>query len=63
MLRAVVAFLLVLAAPGAAQDLRLFTVGSGEVGGAYFAAANAICDTVNRARRGVLRCSPEATPG
>jgi TRAP transporter TAXI family solute receptor len=54
---------LALATPAGAVDLRLFTVGSGEVGGSYFAATNAICDTVNRAHRGVLRCSPEATPG
>jgi TRAP transporter TAXI family solute receptor len=52
-----------LAAPAGAIDLRLFTVGSGEVSGSYFAATNAICDSVNRAHRGVLRCSPEATPG
>ncbi len=59
------AALLVLAhsAPAGAQDLRLFSVGSGEVGGSYFAATNAICNSLNRAHRGVLRCSPEATPG
>ena len=49
--------------PAGAIDLRLFTLGSGEVGGGYFAAANAICELLNRERRGVLRCSPEATPG
>ena len=49
--------------PAGAIDLRLFTLGSGEVGGGYFAAANAICESLNRERRGVLRCSPEATPG
>jgi TRAP transporter TAXI family solute receptor len=54
-----------LAAPNlaSAQDFRLFTVGSGEVGGGYYAAATAICDRVNRAEVGKLRCSPEATPG
>ena len=57
------ALMLAVAAPAAAQDLRLFTVGSGEVGGGYFEATNAICDALNRARRGDLRCSPEATPG
>jgi len=55
--------LLSLARVATTQELRLFTVGSGEVNGAYFAAANAICDNLNRDRRGVLRCSPEATPG
>jgi TRAP transporter TAXI family solute receptor len=51
------------AAPAGAQGLRLFTLGSGEVGGSYFAAADAICNLLNRDHRGVLRCSPEATPG
>lgn len=55
--------LTLLAAWASGAELRLFTVGSGEVGGGYFNAASAICDSVNRANRGVLRCSPEATPG
>jgi TRAP transporter TAXI family solute receptor len=59
----VLALALTLATPAGAQDLRLFTVGSGEVSGSYFAAATAICDQVNLANRGVLRCSPEPTPG
>jgi TRAP transporter TAXI family solute receptor len=46
-----------------AQDLRLFTVGSGDLGGGYYAAAKAICAVVNRANRGHLRCSPEPTAG
>ena len=62
MLRALLALLL-LATPAAAQGLRLFSLGSGEVGGSYFAAATALCESVNRAHRGELRCSPEATPG
>jgi TRAP transporter TAXI family solute receptor len=61
--------LLLLAAPLPAQELvdipklRLFTLGSGEVGGSYFVAANAICDMLNRAEGGTLRCSPEPTTG
>ena len=62
MLRALL-LALMLAAPAAAQELRLFTVGAGEVGGGYYAAANAICDRVNRKEVGRLRCSPEATSG
>jgi len=46
-----------------AQNLRLFSVGSGDLDGGYFAATRAICDVINRAERGRLRCSPEATPG
>jgi TRAP transporter TAXI family solute receptor len=46
-----------------ADDLRFFTVGAGDVGGGYYAAANAICDRVNQIQAGKLRCSPEATPG
>ncbi len=54
------------ARPGtlAAQErLRLFTLGSGDVTGTYFAAANALCTSVNRANPFVLRCSPEPTSG
>jgi TRAP transporter TAXI family solute receptor len=55
---------LLVASPLAAQQsLRLFSVGSGDVEGGYYAAANAICDAVNRAERGRLRCSPEPTSG
>jgi TRAP transporter TAXI family solute receptor len=60
---AVAALLLAFAGPVTAQELRLFTLGSGEVGGAYFSAATVICDNFNRARRGEFRCSPEATAG
>jgi TRAP transporter TAXI family solute receptor len=64
MLRVLVALALLALAPRAdAADLRLFTFGSGEVGGGYFTAATAICESVNRANRGLLRCSPESTPG
>jgi len=54
---------LLLAGPLAAQDLRLFSVGAGDVEGGYYSAARAICDAVNRAERGRLRCSPEPTSG
>jgi TRAP transporter TAXI family solute receptor len=40
-----------------------FTLASGDVGGNYFAVARALCRAVNRDHPGVLRCSPEATPG
>jgi TRAP transporter TAXI family solute receptor len=64
MLRALLLLGLVLfSRPSAASELRLFTFGSGEVGGGYFVSATALCEAVNRAHRGVLRCSPEATPG
>jgi TRAP transporter TAXI family solute receptor len=64
MLRALlVALALALVQPAAAQDLRLFTLGSGDVGGGYYAAARAICGRLNRSENGGLRCSPEATPG
>jgi uncharacterized protein len=46
-----------------AQELRLFSIGSGDLDGGYFAAARAICEVVNRAEGKRLRCSPEATPG
>jgi TRAP transporter TAXI family solute receptor len=62
MLRAFL-IVLMLAGPATAQDLKLFTLGTGEVGGNYYGAATAICDRVNRAFIGKLRCSPEATPG
>jgi uncharacterized protein len=40
-----------------------FTLAGGDVGGNYFAVARALCRAVNRDHPGVLRCSPEATPG
>jgi len=54
---------LTLISPIHAENLTLFSVGSGQVGGGYFAAAKALCETVNRSRAGDLRCSPEATAG
>ena len=52
-----------LAPPSQAQELRLFSVGAGDLYGGYYAAAQAICDVSNRAERHRFRCSPEATPG
>jgi hypothetical protein len=40
-----------------------FTLAGGDVGGNYYAVARALCRAVNRDNPGVLRCSPEATPG
>jgi uncharacterized protein len=50
-------------APAAAKDMSFFTLAGGDVGGNYFATARAICAEVNRAMKGEIRCSPEATPG
>jgi TRAP transporter TAXI family solute receptor len=55
--------LLAFARPLPAQDLRLFSIGSGDLDGGYFAAARAICEVINRGDRKRLRCSPESTPG
>lgn len=47
----------------APQPLSLFTLGSAALDGGYHAVARALCDRVNRAELGVLRCSPEPTAG
>jgi uncharacterized protein len=54
---------LTLGQPCAAKDQSFFTLAGGDVGGNYFATARAICAEVNRALKGDMRCSPEATPG
>jgi TRAP transporter TAXI family solute receptor len=54
---------LVFVQPLSAQNLQFFSVGTGDPEGGYFAATRAICEVLNRAERGRLRCSPEATPG
>jgi uncharacterized protein len=54
---------LTFAQPLSAQELRLFSIGSGDLDGGYFAAARAICEVINRADGKRLRCSPESTPG
>jgi uncharacterized protein len=45
------------------QDIQFFTFGAGDVSGGYYAAASAICETVNRNEQGLFRCSPDPTPG
>jgi TRAP transporter TAXI family solute receptor len=62
-MRAALLVLALLCAPVPAAALTFFSVGSGDLDGGYFRAASALCDRVNRAERGVLRCSPETTPG
>jgi TRAP transporter TAXI family solute receptor len=64
MIRAALTSLLCMTAAAApAQDLDFFTVGSGNVSGAYFSAARSICERINRFEAGRMRCSPEPTPG
>ena len=46
-----------------AQQHELFTLGSGDVTGGYFSAARAICDNINHAERGKIRCSPDPSSG
>jgi TRAP transporter TAXI family solute receptor len=43
--------------------LRFVTLGSASLAGSYYAAATAICDSVNRSHRSSIRCSPEPTKG
>jgi TRAP transporter TAXI family solute receptor len=53
----------VAALPLRAEEMRLFTLGAGPVGGGYFAAASAICATIHGLYPGELRCSPDPSPG
>ena len=57
------ALALALAVPARAEQLRLFTIGSGGLTGTYYAAARAICRESNAAGPADLRCSPEPTAG
>ncbi len=57
------AVLALLAGAAAAQDLTVFTVGSGDLGGGYYETARALCAAVNREGDPGLRCSPDPTPG
>ncbi len=61
--RVLFSILLTIASPAPAQDIDFFTLAAGDIGGNYFATARAICNVVNRADVGKLRCSPESTPG
>lgn len=61
LLRLLLAFL-VLAPPVSAQDMRFFSIGSGNIDGGYYEAARAICRSVNRPG-GSIRCSAEPTAG
>ncbi|MCB1312833.1 MAG: TAXI family TRAP transporter solute-binding subunit [Sedimentitalea sp.] len=67
MIRAVLCLLLpvlIAATPAPAQQIRVFSVGSGNILGGYFATARAICDVINRnPHADGLRCSPEPTQG
>ena len=47
----------------ASADLRLFTIGSGDLSGGYFATARAICKAFNASDDSLRRCTPEPTVG
>jgi hypothetical protein len=49
---------LTFAQPLSARELRLFSIGSGDLDGGYFAAARAICEVINRTDG---KGSPEST--
>ncbi|MFO7854103.1 MAG: TAXI family TRAP transporter solute-binding subunit [Paracoccaceae bacterium] len=59
------ALFLAAATPAAApaQQLDLFSVGSGDLSGVYFSVARAVCRAFNARGRSDLRCSPEPTNG
>jgi TRAP transporter TAXI family solute receptor len=47
----------------AAEDVQLFSVGSGDISGNYYSVARAICDAFNEVDDTRRRCSPEPTAG
>lgn len=47
----------------ASAELRLFSIGSGDLSGGYFATARAICEIFNASSDKPRRCSPEPTAG
>ncbi|MDW4550382.1 TAXI family TRAP transporter solute-binding subunit [Defluviimonas sp. D31] len=49
--------------PLSAQEVRLFSIGSGDIAGNYFSVARAICDAFNDHDETRRRCSPEPTAG
>ena len=66
MIRALVTVILIFitfAAGARDQQLLFFTVGSGDVTGGYFSAAQAICTTINYAENGKVHCSPDPSSG
>ena len=46
-----------------AQDLRFINIGTGGLGGGYYATAKALCDPINTLGGEKVRCSPEPTSG
>lgn len=46
-----------------AQDLTVFSIGTGDIDGGYYATAKSLCDPINVASDRRLRCSPEPTSG
>lgn len=61
--QAYAAVLALVAGAAVAEDLTVFTVGSGDLGGGYYETARALCAAVNRDGDPALRCSPDPTPG
>lgn len=46
-----------------AQEVKVFSIGTGNIAGNYFPVASAICDAFNARDDTLRRCSPEPTPG
>lgn len=46
-----------------AQDLTVFSIGTGDIDGGYYATAKSLCHPINAANDLHLRCSPEPTSG
>jgi TRAP transporter TAXI family solute receptor len=63
LLRMAVFLLVALPTPVRAQEVLLFSVGSGDTSGNYYPAARALCDAFNASDDTRRRCSPEPTPG
>ena len=60
---ALLALPLVLAGVASAQEMRIVSLGTGGIGGNYFAMGRALCAAVQERAPADLRCSPEPTPG
>ena len=63
LLRLAVLLLVTIPVPLRAQEVVLFSVGSGDTSGNYYPAARALYDAFNAADDSRRRCSPEPTPG